>query len=79
MATGPNEGEDKANRRVLEPGVPLLLRCQVCQHEWDFPWERGMNLSALAARAEGYGVCPRCGNKSRARKKAILIVPRKEE
>ena len=66
-------------KRVLEPGPPLLLHCQVCQHEWDFPWEKGMNLAALAARAEGYGVCPSCGNKSKARKKAILIVPQKEE
>ena len=68
-----------AEERVLEPGIPLRLRCQVCQHEWDFPWERGMNLAALAARAAGYGICPRCGNTSRARNKAILIVPRKEE
>lgn len=29
-------------------------------------------------RAKAYGVCPRCGNKSRARKKAILMVPQKE-
>ena len=62
------------DERVLEPGVPLRLRCQVCQHEWDFHWERGMNLYALAARAKGYDICPRCGNKSRARNKAILIL-----
>lgn len=64
--------------RVLEPGVPLRLRCQVCQHEWDIPWEQGMLIDALLARMRGHRICPACGNNSRGRKKAILVVPRKE-
>ena len=47
-------------QRVLEPGVPLRLRCQVCQHEWDFPWERGMDIDAFLRRMKGYQNCPRC-------------------
>ena len=70
--------ENPLTQRVLEPGVPIRLRCQVCQHEWDFPWEKGMLLDACLARMKGHLICPRCGNKSRARKKAILMVPRKE-
>jgi hypothetical protein len=65
-------------RRALEQGVPLRLLCQVCQHEWDLTWERGMLLDALVDRIKGYRSCPRCGNKSRARSKAILMVPQKE-
>ena len=67
-----------AQQRVLEPGVPIRLRCQVCEHEWDFPWERGMLLDAFLARIKAYRICPACGNESRARKKAILIVSEKE-
>ena len=65
-------------QRVLLHGVPLRLRCQVCQHEWDFPWERGMLLDACLARMKAHSICPRCGNKSRARKKAIVMVLEKE-
>ena len=67
------------NQRTVEPGPPLILHCQVCQHEWEFPWERGMLVDAFLARIKGYLACPRCGNKSRARKKAILMLPEKEE
>ena len=70
--------ENPLTQRVLEPGLPLRLRCQVCQHEWDFPWENGMLVDALLARMKGNAVCPRCGNKSRARTKAIVMVPRPE-
>jgi hypothetical protein len=64
--------------RVLEQGVPLRLRCQVCQHEWDFLWEKGMLVDAFLVRMKGYRICPRCGNKSRAKSKAILMVPQKD-
>ena len=67
-----------AEERVLGPALPLRLRCQVCQHEWDLPWEKGMLVSAFLARRKGNSVCPRCGNKSRARTEAIVMVPRPE-
>lgn len=63
-------------RRTLTSGVPLRLRCQVCNHEWDLPWEQGMLVDVFVTRIRGYLVCPKCGNKSRARKKTILLVPR---
>ena len=65
-------------QRVLGPGVPLRLLCQVCQHEWEMPWALGMLLDAFLARIKGNLICPKCGNKSRARKKAILVVPQME-
>ena len=70
--------QNPLKQRVLEPVVPLRLRCQVCEHEWDLPWERGMLADALLSRMKAYLICPRCGNKSRARKKTILLVPQKE-
>lgn len=59
--------------RVLEPGAPLRLHCQACQHEWDMPYEKGMLVDAFIARMKGNLICPRCGNKSRAKKKAIVV------
>ena len=70
--------QNPLKQRVLEPVVPLRLRCQVCEHEWDLPWERGMRVDVMVARMKAYRVCPSCGNKSRARKKEILFVTRKE-
>ena len=61
-------------KRVLEPGLPVRLRCQVCEHEWDFPWERGMLVEALLARMKAYLICPQCGNK---RRQQIVLVPQK--
>lgn len=68
-----------ARQRMLEPGVPLRLLCQVCKHEWDFPWEKGMLMSVLTARLRGHVICPSCGNKSRAKNKAIVLIPQKKE
>lgn len=66
-------------QRVLEPGLPLRLRCQVCQHKWDFPWEKGMLVEVMLARLKANLVCPRCGTKSRrGGKKNIVILPSKE-
>ena len=66
------------NSRVLEPGEPLRLLCQVCQHEWDFPWEKGMLLEVLVVRMNANRLCPSCGNRSRAKNKGIMWIPRGE-
>jgi rubredoxin len=65
-------------KRVLEPGVPLRLRCQACGHEWDFPWERGMLAEALVTRMKAYCMCPACGNRGKAKNKRVLLIPRVE-
>ena len=64
-----------AQQRVLEPGVPLRLLCQACGYEYVLPWEKGMLFEAMLARLKGYRICPSCGNKSRARNKAVVILP----
>ena len=71
--------ENPLTQRVLEPGVPIRLLCQVCQYEWDFPWEKGMLVEVALARMKSHLICPRCGNKSHARKKAILMLPEKDK
>ena len=72
----PQDPVSMAYRRILDPGIPLRFQCRACQHKWDFPWEKGMNLDALAARMQGYMVCPRCGNQRRDWKKGVVLAPR---
>ena len=61
---------ETTERKLLE-GLPL--RCQACGHRWHFTTEKGIIVEAFIARLAGNLICPKCGNHSKARKKAIMI------
>ena len=59
------------NKPELTQGLPLL--CQTCGHRWLFQPETGLIVEHVVALLKANRLCPKCGNHSKARGKAILI------
>lgn len=49
----------------------VRLRCLECSHEWDEHLDLPMEAGAAIERMDSWLTCPRCGNKSRSKKKAV--------
>ena len=63
--------------RELTKGLPLL--CQSCGHRWRFRPEIGTHIEAFIALMRANCICPRCGNRSRASGKGVLITQRRKD
>lgn len=50
------------------------LRCGACGHEWPEICELPMPVEAWLQRARAWCICPKCGNTSNARGKAVLML-----
>ena len=63
-------GGGEAVTEMME-GLPLL--CQACGHRWHFTAEKGIIAEAFIALLSANRICPKCGNRSKAAKKCIVI------
>ena len=53
---------------------PIIFGCQSCSYRWTRTFTLPIVLDAFVSRMKVEGICPKCGNKSKAFRKSILIL-----